>query len=325
MRTAAWRWQRLRALGEAPSPLPAEEAKALLLQHSDAEESLIETLARSGSANWAIATGTPACVFALLLKAATGTRTLVGGLRPAERLYRLFDLCVFPDYHLPLGTAGKNVVKTLLPPAYHDGRGAGANGGTPFWLLALGGPAPDCPWVEAYLRGQMDAVIDAASKQDRRLCVAPGPRTPASLLDWLSRRRAERRILELAAPEHRPAALMQMAETVLITEDSESTLAEAINAGHCPGVLAVSDERLETKERLRERLEDWGLFTRPMSVRYAVRLADRRRLARRLVGRPAILGFLARPQSRRPRNWLFEVLSKDLRERISQRSRQGWR
>lgn len=306
----------LAALLEAPSPPAAERAIELLLQHTEATEAQLESLAEAGRNVWAISTGTPACVFALLLSAATGARTIVGGLRPEGRLYRHFDLCVCPAYHLPPGLPRKNVVATLLPPAYHDGRRSTAE--APEWLLALGGPAPEHPWSEAFLRSQFDALIDAAAKDRRRLRVTTSQRTPPSLLDWLSRRCAESSVLELAGPERRFADMLQEAQRVLITEDSESMLAEAINAGHCPGVLAVSKDQARLSDRAMEILEDLGLHTRPLDVRFAVRLAQRRGLARRLPSRQAVLDFCRSPLDRFPRNWLFEKLRQDLRRQVSQ-------
>jgi len=307
---------RVRALALARRRLGEQQARRLMLDYTDLHEVGLASLRRTVPPAWVVATGTPPCVFALVLAAATGARSAVGGLRPAGALYRRFDLAVLPFYQLHVGAHDANVVRTSLPAAYHDGTvDPAVRDDAPRWLLALGGPSDQRPWHGEFIRRQLEVLIETATRHGTALRITWSRRTPTGFLRWLGTRIANWSAQEFAPPDARFSDLLEAADKVLVTEDSESMLAEAINAGHCPGVLAVAPRATRPDHRLIERLEDWRLITRRLHFGFAVRFAERRGLAQLLRDADAVRAFGDAPAARTERNWLYAELCAELDRR----------
>ncbi len=297
-----------------------ERAQGLILEYSTAAADQLQSLREFGDASWAIATGTPSCAVAHLLATATGVRTMVGGLRPAENLERLFDVCVFPFYHLALGQRRANLVSTMLPPAHHEAIIDGNRESRQTqWLLALGGPAGECEWELAYVEAQIDGLIQAALESNVRLQITPSRRTPATLLDLLCGRAALSNAVCIAKSDERFENLLECASKCFITEDSESMLAEAINAGHHPGVLATHSDCEDLSITVRRWLEDLRLRAGRRNIGYALRFVERRGLSTYLRDPLAIRSFCTVRHVRKRPNAFYDELCDQLARHLRTR------
>ncbi|MEL7043776.1 MAG: ELM1/GtrOC1 family putative glycosyltransferase [Pseudomonadota bacterium] len=292
-------------------------ARQLLLQHTTLSDDDIDALSQSGTRTWAIATGTPPCTFTRYLTIATGVKTVVGGLRPASNLERHFDLCVCPFYHFHRGQRRSNLIATTLPPAHHYVRRTQATQREErHWLLAIGGSSAERVWSPDHVARQLELVITCARNASALLTVAFSRRTPTALAGAFRQQTGNDKGVRLLGADESFESALEDADKCFVTDDSESLLAEAINAGHRPGVLITSSRRRSVASAAMDKLIDWRLRAGRRNLGFLIRYAHRQGLSVCLRNEHDLRAFCEQPRERCAPNRFYAELEWTIKSRI---------